>query len=65
MEVEWLERNIIPLTDDVASMKEKFRFKASLKSGEVFEGKNVFIAVFLKKENKWVLIIGHESAIPK
>ncbi|MDF1546842.1 MAG: nuclear transport factor 2 family protein [Bacteroidales bacterium] len=63
MEVEWLERSIIPLTSDVASMKGKFRFKASFKSGEVFEGKNVFTAVFLKKNNKWVLINGHESKI--
>jgi hypothetical protein len=63
MEVEWLERSIIPLTADVASMKGKFRFKASFKSGEVFEGKNVFTAVFLNKNNKWVLINGHESKI--
>jgi len=65
MEVEWIERSIIPIKTDVASMKGKFRFKASLKSGEVFEGKNVFTAVFVKKDNKWVLINGHESAIPK
>lgn len=63
MEVEWLERNIIPIKTDVASMKGKFRFRASLKSNQVFEGKNAFTAVFLKKNNKWVLINGHESKI--
>jgi hypothetical protein len=63
MEVEWLERNIIPIKTDVASMKGKFRFRASFKSNQVYEGKNVFTAVFLKKNNKWVLINGHESRI--
>lgn len=64
MEVEWKERFVLPIRNDVACMSGIFRFKATFKSGDVFEGQTAFTALFIKKEGKWAVINGHESAVP-
>ncbi|MBN1790412.1 MAG: nuclear transport factor 2 family protein [Bacteroidales bacterium] len=65
MHVEWLERRINPISDEVASLAGKFRFRAKFKSGDVHEGKVAFTAVFTRENGAWSIINGHESAIPK
>lgn len=65
MEVEWKERFVLPIKEDVACLSGFFRFRATFNSGEIFEGVNAFTAVFTKKEGKWSVINGHESAVPK
>lgn len=61
MQVAWTERVITPLSSDIALLKGFFHFKAVFKSGDVFEGEPAFTGVFVRKEEKWALLQGHES----
>jgi len=65
MHVEWLERRVNPISNEVASLAGKFRFRAKFKSGDVHEGKVAFTAVFTHENGAWSIVNGHESAIPK
>jgi len=61
MKVEWKQRVVVPLSLNAATMSGFFHFKATFKSGEIFEGTVMFTGVFVRKNNKWVLIHGQES----
>jgi len=61
MEVKWGKRVVIPLSRNAASMSGYFHAKALFKSGDKFEVNSMFTGVFIKKNNKWALIQGHES----
>lgn len=61
MNVEWKQRVVVPLSLNAASMAGVFHFKATFKSGEIFEGTSMFTGVFVRKNNKWALIHGQES----
>lgn len=61
MNAEWKQRVVVPLSLNAASMSGYFYFKATFKSGEIFEGTVMFTGVFVRKNNKWALIHGHES----
>jgi uncharacterized protein YchJ len=61
MNVEWMQRVVVPLSLNAATMSGIFHFKATFKSGEIFEGTVMFTGVFVRKNNKWVLIHGQES----
>jgi ketosteroid isomerase-like protein len=65
MEFSWKHRDVVPLAENVATMTGVFEYAAEQKSGEVWRGKNVFTAVFVKKEGSWQLIHGHESSVPE
>lgn len=65
MHVEWLERRVNPINNEVASLAGKFRFRAKFKSGDVHGGKVAFTAVFIRENGAWSIINGHESAITK
>ena len=61
MNLEWKQRVVVPLSLNAASMSGIFQFKATFKSGEIFEGTVIFTGVFVRKSNKWALIHGQES----
>jgi hypothetical protein len=61
MDVQWQNRVVVPLSLNAASMSGYFYFKAAFKDEEFFEGNSMFTGVFVKKDNKWVLIHGQES----
>ena len=61
MQVKWEHRVVIPLSISAASMSGYFHAKALFKSGDKFEVNSMFTGVFIKKNNNWVLIQGHES----
>jgi hypothetical protein len=61
LDANWGKRVIIPLSYNSASMAGQFHFKMSFKTGEVVEGNSMFTGVFIKKENTWRLVHGHES----
>lgn len=61
MNVEWKERIVIPLSPSSATMSGSFHAKAVFNSGESFEVQPIFTGVFIKKNDKWVLVHGHES----
>ena len=61
MNVEWKQRVVVPLSLNAASMSGYFQFKATFKSGEIFEGTVMFTGVFVRKNHKWALIHGQES----
>ena len=61
MNVEWLQRVVVPLAPDAAVMSGKFHFKATFESGDVYESTSMFTGVFKKKNGRWVIIHGHES----
>ena len=61
MDVQWQKRVVIPLSQNAATMSGYFHFKAIFKDESSFEGNSMFTGVFVKKNNKWVLIHGHES----
>jgi hypothetical protein len=61
MNVEWLQRTVLPLTTNLASMSGSFHFKLQFINDEVIEDTTVFTSLFIKKNNNWSLIQGHES----
>lgn len=61
MDVEWLYRTVLPLTTNLAAMSGSFHFKLQFTSGEIFEDTTAFTSLFIKKNNNWSLIQGHES----
>jgi hypothetical protein len=61
MELQWQKRAVIPLSLNAGTMSGYFHFKAVFKDESIFEGNSMFTGVFVKKNNKWVLIHGHES----
>ena len=64
MKVKWEQRVVVPLSLNSASMSGYFHAIANFKSGESFDINSMFTGVFVKKDNKWVLIHGHESVKP-
>ena len=61
MNVEWKQRVVVPLSLNSACMSGYFHAIAKFKSGDSFDINSIFTGVFVRKENKWVLIHGHES----
>ena len=61
MNVEWLQRTVLPLTTNLAAMSGSFHFKLQFINDEVIEDTTVFTSLFIKKNNNWTLIQGHES----
>jgi len=61
MDVEWLHRTVLPLTNKLAAMSGSFHFKLQFISGEIFEDTTAFTSLFIKKNDNWALIQGHES----
>lgn len=61
MNVEWLNRDIIPLSVSTAMMSGEFKFKLEFKDGSNWQGTNAFTGVFTKENEKWSLVQGHES----
>jgi len=61
MNVEWLHRTVLPLTPNLAAMSGSFHFKLQFISGEIFEDTTAFTSLFVKKNDNWSLIQGHES----
>jgi hypothetical protein len=61
MNVEWLHRTVLPLTTNLAAMSGSFHFKLQFIGGEIFEDTTAFTSLFIKKNNNWSLIQGHES----
>ena len=61
MDVKWLNREVQPLTHSIALMSGKFQFKLGFKDGSSWQGTNAFTGVFIKENEKWSLIQGHES----
>jgi len=61
MNVEWKQRVVVPLSLNAATMSGIFHFKATFKTGEIFEGKSMFTGVFVRKNSRWALLHGHES----
>lgn len=64
MEFVWEQRDVVPLSADSATLTGVFRYEATQQSGEVLAGRNVFTAVFVRRDGRWKLIHGHESAAP-
>jgi hypothetical protein len=61
MDVEWKQRVVVPLSMNSACMSGYFHAIAKFKSGDSFDINSMFTGVFVRKDNKWVLIHGHES----
>jgi hypothetical protein len=61
MNVEWLYRTVLPLTNNLAAMSGSFHFKLQFISGEIFEDTTAFTSLFINQNNNWSLIQGHES----
>ena len=61
MNVEWLNRDIKPLSVSTAMISGEFQFKLEFKDGSNWHGTNAFTGVFIKENEKWSLIQGHES----
>lgn len=61
MNVKWEQRVVIPLSLNSASIAGHFHAYAVFKTGETFDIHSMFTGVFVKKNNKWVLIQGQES----
>jgi hypothetical protein len=58
---QWTQRDIIPLSQNSAALAGNFDFRLKLKTGDIYKGKAVFTGVFVRKNNKWTMIHGHES----
>jgi hypothetical protein len=61
MDVQWKQRIVVPLSLNSASMAGYFHASAKFKVGDPFEINSMFVGVFVRKNNKWVLIQGQES----
>jgi hypothetical protein len=61
MEIRWLDREVIPLSMNAATMSGSFHFKAMFRGDGSHEDTVMYTGVFVRKDNKWVLINGHES----
>jgi hypothetical protein len=61
MNVEWLHRTVLPLTNNLAAMSGSFHFTLQFLNGEIFEDTTAFTSLFIRKNNNWSLIQGHES----
>lgn len=64
MDFKWVERQVFPLANDAAVMSGVFTFEAIQQSGDVFSGRNAITYVFIKRDNTWKIIHGHESTAP-
>ncbi|MFZ5941212.1 MAG: nuclear transport factor 2 family protein [Bacteroidota bacterium] len=62
MNVEWLNRDIIPISNYIALMSGEFKFKLEFKDGSNWEDTIAFTGVFTKENKQWNLIQGHESS---
>jgi hypothetical protein len=51
----------MPLTTNLAAMSGSFHFKLQFMNDEIMEDTSAFTGLFIKKNNKWSLIQGHES----
>lgn len=61
MNVKWLNRQVQSLNNSTALMSGKFQFNLEFKDGSSWQGTNAFTGVFIKENEKWSLIQGHES----
>jgi len=61
MDLQWKQRVVIPLSINAATMSGYFHAKAVFKTGDIFDINSMFTGVFVRKNNKWVMIHGHES----
>ena len=61
MNVEWLQRTVMPLTTNLAAMSGSFHFKLQFMNDEILEDTTAFTGLFIKKNDNWTLIQGHES----
>jgi hypothetical protein len=61
MDVEWKQRVVLPLSINSACMSGYFHAIAKFQSGDSFDINSMFTGVFVRKNNKWVLVHGHES----
>ncbi len=61
MDVQWKQRVVVPLSLNSASMAGYFHAIAKFKEGDPFEINSMFTGIFVRKNNKWVLIQGQES----
>jgi hypothetical protein len=58
---EWTKRDIIPLSMKAASLAGSFEFRLKLKSGDTYSGDATFTGLFVRRNDKWVMLHGHES----
>jgi hypothetical protein len=61
MNVKWLDRDVRVLTKSIALMAGKFQFNIVFGDESNWQGTNAFTGVFIKENEKWSLIQGHES----
>lgn len=61
MDVQWKQRVVVPLSLNSASMAGYFHAIAKFKEGDPFEINSMFTGIFVRKNNKWVLLQGQES----
>ncbi len=61
MDLQWKQRVVVPLSLNSASMAGYFHAIAKFKEGDPYEINSMFTGVFVRKNNKWVLIQGQES----
>jgi len=61
-EFQWNQRIVVPISFDAASLAGSFSLKIILKTGDILLDREVFTGVFVRKNNKWVLIHGQESS---
>jgi hypothetical protein len=61
MNVKWLDRDVRVLTKSIALMAGKFQFNIVFGNESNWQGTNAFTGVFIKENEKWSLIQGHES----
>jgi len=61
MNVQWLNREIKPMSPSTALMSGEFQFMLEFSDGSNWKGTNAFTGVFIKDNEEWSLIQGHES----
>jgi hypothetical protein len=61
LDVEWLHRTVMPLTTNLAAMSGSFHFKLQFMHDEILEDTTSFTGLFIKNNNNWSLLQGHES----
>lgn len=60
--LEWISRNIVPLSRDCASVYGKYKMFLRIPSGEVIMNiAPYFTAVMVKEGEQWKVLRGHES----
>jgi len=61
LNVEWLQRTVMPLATNLAAMSGSFHFKLQFMNDEILEDTTAFTGLFIKNNNNWSLLQGHES----